>query len=190
MAKIYTKTGDSGKTCLVSGSRILKSDDRIALYGEVDDLNSKIGFFVSLLQIEKMNYDDGLLQSIQSSLFDLGSNLACEVENRSKYKLPTISKQLIFEIEKSIDIMDEQLEPLKHFILPGGVQSAAFGQIVRTSCRRVERMLVQFNESTKEDLPENSLELLNRLSDYFFVFSRYINMKNSREETKWIPFSS
>jgi len=186
-SKVYTKTGDQGLTSLVSGNRIEKSNIRIDLYGEVDELNSMLGFALSLLPSDSFDHEKVFLQRIQSSLFDLGSNLACEVENRSKYKLPKITVDLISSLENEIDRMDGELEPLKNFILPGGASAAATFHLCRTMARKVERLLVSFHRETTEDLPENSLVYLNRLSDYFFVLSRYVNKRLNVKEQLWIP---
>jgi len=185
-SKIYTCTGDQGKTGLVSGNRILKSDRRIDLYGEVDELNSRIGFACSLLGNEFIN-EIKFLHSVQSALFDLGSNIACEFENRSKFNLPQITEQLIIDIENEIDRMDVTLEPLKNFILPGGVLSASAFHLARTCARNVERKLVSFEQSKKEQLPTFSLVFINRLSDYFFVLARYVNKASNIDELVWKP---
>lgn len=187
MVKIYTKTGDQGETGLVSGKRVSKSDTRVDIYGEIDELNSRIGFSHSLLgPKEEYNEISTLLHKIQSSLFDLGSNLACEAELRAKYKLPSIQNAIITELESSIDTMEQGLAPLRTFILPGGSLEASSVHLCRTSARRCERMLVSFNKNSKEDLPENSLIFLNRLSDYFFVLARYLNKMKNTSELPWI----
>lgn len=185
MSKIYTKTGDQGLTGLVSGERILKCDNRIDLYGDVDELNSHIGIVVVMLQKLTFHSELKTLLKIQNSLFDLGSNLACSAENRIQYKLPQLDQVLIESIEKEIDRMDSHLPPLKKFILPGGSESGAYLHVVRTVCRRVERKLVSFREVTQEQLPEFSIEFLNRLSDYLFVLGRYLNHQQNVPETTW-----
>ena len=183
-AAVYTRTGDQGITGLVGGTRIKKSDPRIHLYGEVDELNSYIGLAISFL---KKDFDKSLLMQIQSSLFDLGSNLACEKEKRSQFKLPYIKIQAIETLETDIDQMDSQLLPLKHFILPGGSQAASAFHVCRTVCRRIERQMVDFEEQHPGEVPENALQYMNRLSDYFFILSRYLNSTNNIEETQWVP---
>lgn len=183
-AAVYTRTGDQGTTGLVGGTRIKKSDPRIHLYGEVDELNSYIGLGISFL---KSDFDKSLLMQIQSSLFDLGSNLACEKDKRSQFNLPTIKTQTIEKLETDIDQMDSQLLPLKHFILPGGGQAAAAFHVCRTVCRRIERQMVDFEEQHPGEVPENALQYMNRLSDYFFILSRYLNSTNKIEETQWVP---
>ena len=182
-ASVYTRTGDKGLTGLVGGTRIKKSDSRIHLYGEVDELNSYIGLAISFLE---NNFDKTFLQQIQSSLFDLGSNLACEKEKRSQFKLPQIKFSSIEKIESEIDQMDSQLLPLKHFILPGGSSAAAAFHVCRTVCRRIERQMVDFEEQNSGEIPENALQYVNRLSDYFFILSRYLNYIQKNDETLWM----
>lgn len=189
-SKVYTRTGDKGETGLVGGSRALKSDSRIDLYGEVDELNSRIGFATSLLA-KDLKFQDTLdfLHHVQSILFDLGSNLACEQENREKYKLPQIRLSSIEEMEKNIDRMDQEIEPIKSFILPGGTEASSAFHLCRTSARTVERKMVHYYHETKEELPDHALVYVNRLSDYFFVLARYINHHQQGKEILWIPGS-
>lgn len=184
-SKVYTRTGDEGKTGLVSGNRILKSDSRIDLYGEVDELNSRIGFAASLMI--KFPIEVTFIHMLQSALFDLGSNMACEFENRTKYNLPQITDELVKEIEDEIDRMDSTLEPLKNFILPGGSQCSAALHLARTGARNVERKLVQYKEETQEELPALGLIFVNRLSDYFFVLARYVSKTENIPEIPWKP---
>ena len=182
-ASVYTRTGDKGITGLVGGTRIKKSDSRIQLYGEVDELNSYIGLGISFLD---SSFDKIFLQQIQSSLFDLGSNLACEKDKRAQFKLPQIKVLSIERLEADIDQMDSQLLPLKHFILPGGSSAAAAFHVCRTVCRRIERQMVDFEEQNPGEIPENALQYVNRLSDYFFILSRYLNYIQKNDETLWM----
>lgn len=184
MSKVYTRTGDTGTTALVGGTRIKKSDPRIHLYGEVDELNSQIGLGVSFLE---SSYDKTLLHEIQSALFDLGSNLACEKEKRSQFKLPQLKESLITNLEKVIDQMDSKLEPLKTFVLPGGTREASAFHVCRTVCRRVERQMVDFENQHPGEIPGSALIFINRLSDYFFMLSRELNALKKVEEIKWLP---
>lgn len=189
-SKVYTRTGDQGETALVSGKRILKSDLRIDLYGELDELNSRIGFacshFTGELELQQILH---FLHHIQSAIFDLGSNLACETENREKFKLPQISGEFIADLELEIDKLDSELIPLKNFILPGGTLMASSLHLCRTNARKVERKLINYHQISKEELPANSIIFLNRLSDYFFVLSRYVNKVKKVSETEWKPRS-
>jgi cob(I)alamin adenosyltransferase len=190
-SKIYTRTGDEGLTALVSGKRISKADARIALYGEVDELNSRLGWLVaSLSSVSVTQADKDFLVEIQSALFDLGSNLACEASERSTWKLPQLSESLLKRMEQSIDTMDATLIPLKNFVLPGGHSAAAAAHLCRTSCRSVERLMVSFGEASGEELPTNGVPFINRLSDFFFVFARYINKLQSVAEPIWVPARS
>lgn len=185
-SKLYTKTGDQGETGLVSGNRTLKSDLRIDLYGELDELNSRIGFSCSLMSAEFKEIIE-FLHLVQSAIFDLGSNLACEVENREKFNLPQVSNEFVIEIETEIDKLDSKLLPLKNFILPGGCLAASSIHLCRTNTRSVERKLVHYHQVIGEELPDNSIIFLNRLSDYLFVLSRYVNKKMEIDEIMWKP---
>jgi cob(I)alamin adenosyltransferase len=182
-ATIYTRSGDSGTTALVSGTRVKKSLDRISLYGEVDELNSFIGLAVSYLDD---SFDKVFLSKIQSGLFDLGSNFACEKEKRDNYKLPKIEASFITEIELEIDKMDELLPSLSSFILPGGTNAAATFHVCRTVCRRLERSIVDFQDKLPNEVSDLDLKFINRLSDYFFIMSRFLNMKAGKTEINWI----
>ncbi len=188
MKKIYTKTGDKGDTGLVSGTRISKADPRIDLYGELDDFNSRLGFAIALIENEKeLTSSISVLHHLQSAVFDLGSNLACESAKRLEYKLPQVTAGFIQEIENEIDKLENHLPALKNFILPGGTQAAAAFHVARTGARNVERKLVKFTEETGEEAPILGLILLNRTSDYLFVLARYVNKVLGGSEKTWIP---
>lgn len=184
-SKVYTRSGDKGETGLVGGSRLSKGSDLIDLYGEVDELNSHLGVTVTLLE-DKNLIDD--LHTIQVKLFDLGSNLACEPEKRVKFQLPQLSEDDVSWLEKKIDHFDAQLEPLKYFVLPGGAHTSALLHVCRTVCRRVERKLV--GHLAIELTPLYAREYINRLSDYFFVLSRYLNKVEGKSEIYWVPKKS
>ena len=184
-SNLYTRQGDKGETGLVSGTRISKGSARLTLYGEVDELNSHIGIVVNLLD-KKPTYQfvRTYLIEIQHLLFDLGSNLACEPAKVDQYNLPKISAESIRMMETKIDSIDNELPELRNFILPGGAFSAAHVHVCRTVTRRIERKMVNF-EADGGELPEHSLELINRMSDYFFVLARYINYLEKRYDTQW-----
>lgn len=182
-AAVYTRSGDNGSTGLVGGTRIRKSDPRIHLYGEVDELNSEIGVAVSLLPKE---FDKNFLYEIQSALFDLGSNLACEKDKRLQFKLPQIKSEFVERLEKEIDIMDSGLPLLKTFILPGGSPEASAFHVCRTVSRRVERQMVDFEDQHAGEVSEIALRFMNRLSDYFFILARYLNHIKSIKEISWV----
>lgn len=179
-ASVYTRTGDKGLTGLVGGTRIKKSDARIHLYGEVDELNSHLGVALAFLDSDKHK---GFLHEVQSRLFDIGSNLACEAENIEKYQIPQINAEHIKEMEKEIDELDNGLERMTHFILPGGTKAASLFHVCRTVARRIERQMI----GSELTIDQNILIYVNRLSDYFFVLSRAINSEAGESEIKWIP---
>lgn len=185
-SSIYTRAGDSGLTGLVSGTRIRKDDSRLDLYGEVDDLNSKVGYAVSLMRGQKIFEDELIfLEEIQGGLFNLGSNLACEKEQREKWNLPTLTQDHVETLERHIDRLDSELTPLKTFILPGGSITGAALHLCRTSARSVERKMVGFHHVSGEELPDFSLIWLNRLSDFFFTLARSINKQMGITEKHW-----
>ncbi len=185
--KIYTKGGDKGKTSLVSGSRVLKSNIRLQAYGEMDELNCFVGlvltdhFFGDIENIEQKS----LLLKIQRELFNMGSWLATEKKNREKYNLPCLNINLVLELEKNIDLLTEELPLLKNFILPGGGLLSAHLNICRVVCRRAERSIVLMNQEELNEVPQEVLTLINRLSDYFFVLGRWANLKENIPETIW-----
>lgn len=180
MSKIYTKTGDDGTTGLLSGKRVKKSDLKIESYGQVDHLNSHMGLLIQGLE-ENFKYKKTLIE-IQITLFDLGALLACPVEKRDTFKLKSIDKSAIEKLEKEIDEMSEVLPNMTHFILPGGSLNASYAHVCRTQARNIERILVSL-----DDLPENAGEYINRLSDYLFSLSRFINFELGVKEQIWEP---
>lgn len=185
MSKVYTKTGDKGLTGLVSGQRVSKSDFRLETYGEVDHLNSMIGALIQHLNSNKIFNDDSqFLENIQNKLFNLGSLLACPTEERAKFKLTEICEDDVNAIEKRIDLIETELPPLSNFILPGGSLPASYAHLCRTQARNLERLMVK-NFKDLNELPENSLMFINRLSDYFFDLARVINVKLKVKETIW-----
>jgi cob(I)alamin adenosyltransferase len=179
--KVYTKKGDEGKTGLIGGTRVPKFDLRIDAYGTVDELNSYMGLLRDT-SIEDRYKEEIIF--IQDRLFTLGSWLASDPE-KSKMTLPEIRQTDIEKLESSIDFMDEALEPMKFFVLPGGHQNVSFCHIARCVCRRAERLVVELNENS----PQNPIILafLNRLSDYLFVYGRYLSVKLGAEEIPWKP---
>ncbi|MBK6264872.1 cob(I)yrinic acid a,c-diamide adenosyltransferase [Marivirga sp. S37H4] len=179
--KIYTKTGDKGKTSLLGGSRVSKADRRIDAYGNVDELNSWIG----LLRDQPVNGNRLLLLiEIQDRLFTIGSHLANEGGER-KFAIPEITHTDIERLEKAIDEMNEKLPSMKSFILPGGHASVSYTHIARTVCRRAERGVVALGDS--EPVEEVIVIYLNRLSDYLFVLSRMVTKELNATEVPWVP---
>lgn len=179
--KVYTKKGDTGLTGLIGGTRVPKSSLRIDAYGTVDELNSYMGLLRDNVLSEEFKAE---IVNIQDRLFTLGSWLASDPE-KSKMTLPEIMAEDIIALEHSIDKMDEELEPMKSFILPGGHQTVSFCHIARCVCRRAERLVVELNAEVKQN--PVIISYLNRLSDYLFVYSRYLTLKLKAEEIPWVP---
>ena len=188
--KVYTGTGDKGKTSLFSGERIPKSNERIETYGDADELNSVVGALVASLKDSAPDLTREL-QQIQADIFDIGAWLATKAESTAAESLMPLTNETAIRIENSIDRMDAELTPLQQFILPGGHESAAWAHIARTVCRRVERRLVALiaskPESYQSENYEHALIFLNRLSDYFFVLARYCNKLHNVADIVWEP---
>ena len=180
--KVYTKTGDSGTTGLIGGTRVPKHHLRLEAYGTVDELNSYIGLIRSH-EIEDKTRD--VLFIIQNKLFLIGSRLATD-ESKSdlKQKLP-IAEEDILLLEKEMDRMDEKLPELNNFVLPGGSKLNGFCHVARTVCRRAERRANQL--AIEIDINPLLLKYLNRLSDYLFILSRKVLLDVGADEIKWEP---
>lgn len=181
MSKIYTKTGDKGMTSLVGGTRISKDHLKIETYGTVDELNSWIGVLRD--SPENASRKD-ILKEIQDRLFTLGADLAAEPE-QTKRKIPDLFESDIELLEREMDKMNEEIPPLKAFVLPGGHQSVSFAHVARTVCRRAERHVIRL--SKEEEVNPVIIRYLNRLSDYLFVVSRKITQELQSEEVAWKP---
>ena len=185
--KIYSGSGDRGKTSLFSGERLSKSNARIEAYGDVDELNSLIGVLAATLDTDSKSHSE--LLDIQSNLLQTGAWLATTPLSPSTTELNLFSEQSIRDLESAIDRMEQNLMPLKSFILPGGQLSAALAHVARTVCRRAERHVVAISDAEKADqLPESYrliLIYLNRLSDYFFVLARYCNHIAGKDDLIW-----
>jgi cob(I)alamin adenosyltransferase len=179
--KIYTKTGDEGMTSLFGGKRVSKADLRIDAYGTVDELNCCIG----LLRDQEINkIREAILIEIQERLFTVGSLLATEPGN-TKVKVPVLHEGDISDLEKEIDAMDEQLPPMRFFVLPGGHPSVSVGHIARTVCRRCERLVIALDQ--QEKVAPLIIQYLNRLSDYLFMLCRKMAQELNVIETPWRP---
>lgn len=176
--KIYTKTGDDGSTGLSDGSRVLKSCQRVEVYGFVDEANSAIG----VARLSTTGEMDAMLERIQHDLFDLGADLSTPIREGGEDLriLPTQVERL----EHEIDAMNAQLAPLNSFVLPGGTPAAAHLHVARTIVRRAEREAYRFAE--KEKVNADALHYLNRLSDHLFVLARYVNDKGAKD-VLWKP---
>ena len=180
--KLYTKTGDQGNTSLLGGKKVLKSDNRIDAYGNIDELNAHTGY----LKDQKNIDDEGKRQLhwIQERLFVMGSVLASDPSFTS-FKLEQITKENVLKIEQWIDQYDSELPPLKNFILPGGHPTISWIHICRTVCRRSERAIVLLINDDK-NLSPLIIQFINRLSDYFFIFARIIGKRLGIDDNIWI----
>lgn len=182
--KVYTKTGDKGETSLFGGKRVAKSHFRIEAYGTIDELNAHMG----LVRDQEVNQSRRqILKNIQDRLFTIGSILAADPD-KSNLQVPDLHQADIDDLEREMDLMDNQLPPMRNFILPGGNQSVSFCHIARTVCRRAERRVVILNE--KEKTFNLVLQYLNRLSDYLFVLGRKMGQELEAEEVPWTPRKS
>lgn len=177
--KIYTKTGDAGETSLFGGSRVSKSDERIHAYGTVDELNS----FIGLVADQEVNVSrNDFLRNIQNCLFVIGSSLAADPDKKN-VKAPQLAEKEITDLEKEIDIMENSLEPLRAFILPGGHPSVSYCHIARCVCRRAERHVIGL--SLHANIHPLIITYLNRLSDYLFVLARKMAKELNASEIIW-----
>ena len=191
ITKVYTRMGDSGKTGLVGGKRLPKDHPRIEAFGSVDELNSVIGIALSYLaqkevskRREKM---ESILEAIQQKLFDTGSELATLPGDEYEGQI-NIKAEDSEWLEEIIDAMNEELQPLKSFILPGGTSLNAFLHQARTVCRRAERDIIKLNQIDLVN-PE-IIKYINRLSDYLFVAGRWVTETLGETETLWQPGKS
>lgn len=178
--KVYTKKGDQGTTQLIGGTRVPKSSLRIEAYGTVDELNSHIG----LIRDQEISEECvAQLIEIQDRLFTMGSQLAADPE-KSNMKLPDLSDEDVENLENWIDKMDEELEPMRSFVLPGGHTTVSYSHIARCVCRRAERICVDLNAD--QPIAPILLTYLNRLSDYLFVLSRKLSKDLHATEHPWV----
>jgi len=181
--KIYTKTGDAGKTSLIGGTKVPKSHIRIESYGTVDELNSYVGLVGDYLSDEAVK---NTLKEIQDRLFTVGSSLAVDPEKEPLMKIPDLTAADVESLEKEIDRMNETLPVMKNFILPGGHVAVSTAHIARCVCRRAERLCVGMQEEQLFVEPL-VIKYLNRLSDYLFVLARYIGHLLNVAEVAWRP---
>jgi cob(I)alamin adenosyltransferase len=181
--KIYTKSGDLGKTSLIGGTRVPKSYLRIETYGTVDELNSNIGLLGDYLSDENSKM---MLREVQDRLFTIGSSLACDPEKAPHLKIPDLIDTDITLLEKQIDAMQEVLVPMKSFILPGGHLAVSAAHVTRCICRRAERLCVNMQEHELFVEPL-IIKYLNRLGDYLFVLARYVAHLLNIPEIPWKP---
>ncbi|MES2058480.1 MAG: cob(I)yrinic acid a,c-diamide adenosyltransferase [Pseudomonadota bacterium] len=183
--KIYTRTGDDGTTGLVDGSRVAKTDPRMAAIGDVDEANSAIGLAIAALEA---GGTAAALTRIQNDLFDLGADLATPGEDfaPSEMTLRIVATQ-VARLEVEIDVMNSGMPPLTSFILPGGTTAAAAIHVARATVRRAERTVVAAAQSVS--LNPLTVSYLNRLSDYLFVAARFVN-QSAGGDVLWVPGAS
>ncbi len=184
--RIYTRTGDAGETALGNGERLSKANIRIATYGTVDETNATLG--VVRLHTSSLEKLDQMLARIQNELFDLGADL-CVPDRGEKLEfepLRILPKQYE-RLETEIDELNAELLPLRSFVLPGGHAAAAHLHVARTVCRRAERLIVELNSHDGEHVSEGAIAYINRLSDFFFVASRWVNFKAADGDILWVP---
>jgi cob(I)alamin adenosyltransferase len=180
--KIYTKTGDDGRTGLFGGGRVSKDDLRVEAYGDVDELNAVIG---AARSVEMMPRIDEVIAPVQRDLFAIGALLATPhpEEHKKQLEKARIGDKRIAQLEQAIDDGEEELEPLKAFIMPGGTPKAAALHVARTVCRRAERAVVRL--AKVEEVPPIVVIYLNRLSDLLFVLARVANKRAGAGEVTW-----
>ena len=183
--KIYTRTGDDGTTALGSGTRVPKHNVRIDAFGTVDETNAVIG--VARLQLGDDDAAiDKMLERIQNDLFDLGADLCVPESGESMEGALRIISSQVERLESEIDEMNGERDPLRSFILPGGSRAAAALHVARTVCRRAERRMAELGSMQDEIVGEAALHYINRLSDFLFVASRYVNDKG-KSDRLWTP---
>lgn len=177
--KIYTKTGDEGKTGLADGTRVDKDDLRVVAYGAVDEANAALGMARNHVGKDVLE----AISRVQNDLFDLGADLSTPLKEDEENVLRIVSGQVLW-LEQQMDSLNENILPLLSFILPGGTEAAAALHLARTISRRAERHAVTLGK--KEAINPEALKYLNRLSDYLFVLGRHLN-DNGKEDVLWVP---
>lgn len=178
---IYTKTGDKGETSLVGHVRVSKGCVRLECYGTTDELNSHVGLLITYCSDAA---DLQFLAGVQSKLFVVGGYLATDNSQTEIREGNIVTEEMVQEIEDEIDRLQKRVPPMKMFVVPGGSRGAAYAHVCRTICRRAERNIVRLMESGAV-VDDNVLALINRLSDYFFVLARKLNVDNGVEEKIW-----
>jgi cob(I)alamin adenosyltransferase len=184
--KIYTRTGDDGTTGLGTGERVAKNGARVSAYGTVDEANAAIGMARIHLTAADTKVD-GMLFAIQNDLFDLGADLCVpDRGEKLKYEPLRITQGQVKRLETEIDELNAELDPLRSFVLPGGTAGASALHVARTVSRRAERLIVELMSDKTEVVSPAALTYVNRLSDFLFVASRYVNDKG-RGDVLWVP---
>lgn len=186
--RIYTRTGDAGETALGTGERVSKAHWRIQAYGTVDETNSTLGVVRLHTTAPEMQKLDQMLARIQNELFDLGADLCVpDTGKELGYEPLRILPKQYERIEAEIDELNAELSPLRSFVLPGGHPAAAHLHVTRTVCRRAERLIVELASHEGEHVSEGAVAYVNRLSDFFFVASRWANAKSGAGDVLWVP---
>ena len=186
--RIYTRTGDAGETALGTGERVSKAHWRIQAYGTVDETNSTLGIVRLHTTAPEMQKLDQMLARIQNELFDLGADLCVPDTGKDLgYEPLRILPKQYERIETEIDELNGELSPLRSFVLPGGHPAAAYLHISRTVCRRAERLIVELASHQGEHVSEGAVAYVNRLSDFFFVASRWANAKSGAGDVLGVP---
>jgi len=185
--RIYTRTGDGGDTALGSGTRVSKAHPRIHAYGTVDETNAVVGLVRLHTATPEMAKLDTMLARIQNELFDLGADL-CVPDSGQKlgYEPLRMLPKQYERLEAEIDELNAELVPLRSFVLPGGHPAAAYLHLARTVCRRAERLIVELKTQGNEHVSDGAIAYINRLSDFFFVASRWANTKTTGD-ILWVP---
>jgi cob(I)alamin adenosyltransferase len=183
--KIYTRTGDSGTTALGTGERVAKHALRISAYGSVDETNAQVGMV--RLHLAEHPDVDAMLGRIQNDLFDLGADL-CVPDRGPKAGTPSlrVTDAQVQRLEDEIDQMNGTLKPLRSFVLPGGTAAAAALHVARTVSRRAERVISELATVPDEPVSAPALKYINRLSDFLFVASRFVNDRGAGD-VLWVP---
>lgn len=185
--RIYTRTGDKGETALGSGERVSKANLRIQAYGTVDETNATLGLVRLHSSSPEMQKLDVMLGRIQNELFDLGADLCVPDTGKDLgYEPLRILPKQHERLEAEIDDLNGDLQPLRSFVLPGGHPAAAYLHLSRTVCRRAERLIVELASQPGEQVSEAAIAYVNRLSDFFFVASRWANAK-ADGDVLWVP---
>ena len=187
ITRVYTRTGDKGTTALVGGKRVPKDSPRIVAYGTVDELNSIVGLArvfnaERLAEADKHRWLDGVLRRLQNQLFDLGSELATP-DDAAYEGMHRVGDAEVKELEELMDRCQKELPPLRSFVLPGGGRVGGFLHLARTVCRRAEREILALSRA--EPMGEGPLRYVNRLSDVFFVLSRWVGKHLGEPEYLW-----
>lgn len=181
--KVYTKTGDDGTTGLLSGQRVNKHHVRIKAYGTIDELNAWLGL---IRDADLLEEDEKFLQRLQKKLMTLGAQLSIdESSGKSPKFIQNITILDVTNIEKEIDRITNLLEPLSHFVIPGGHVVVSYAHLARCVCRRAERFITELNET--QPIAPPIIAFVNRLSDYLFMLSRKFAVDFKANEVKWIP---